>query len=113
MLILNTYGENLDKSIKYSEYIAENVAAARSSESINESVSEETPVNEYGKMKEGYTPTMEEVKKCMDEGMKYEAICEKYPDADHGKIKEYCEKCMKESKSYKESISEKLERFNF
>ena len=101
-------GENVDKSIKYSEYIAENVAAV-GSESINESVSEEAPVNEYGKMKEGYTPTMEEVKKCMDEGMKYEAICEKYPDADHGKIKEYCEECMKETKSYKESISEKLE----
>ena len=48
-------------------------------------------------------------KKCMGEGMKYEAICEKYPDADHGKIKEYCEECMKETKSYKESISEKLE----
>ena len=98
-------GEGLEKSIKYSEYIAENANAVETNaEAINEST-----VNEYGKMKEGYTPTMEEVKKCMDEGMKYEAICEKYPDADHGKIKEYCEECMKETKSYKESISEKLE----
>jgi len=97
-------GENVDKSIKYSEYIAENVAVANS-ESINEST-----VNEYGKMKEGYTPTMEEVKKCCDEGKTYEAICEMYPDADKGKIKEMCDACMhKESKSYKDSISEKLE----
>jgi len=33
-----------------------------------------------------------------------------YPDADKGKIKEMCDTCMhKESKSYKDSISEKLE----
>ena len=112
--------ENLNNSIKYSEYIAENVLATKG-ESINESeeISEVAPaVAAVGramaadavakKMSEGYTPTMEEVKKCMDEGMKYEAICEKYPDADKGKIKEYCEACMKEMKSYKESISEKL-----
>jgi len=97
-------GENVDKSIKYSEYIAENVAAV-DAEPINEST-----VNEYGKMKEGYTPTMEEVSKCMGEGMKYEAICEMYPDADKGKIKEMCDKCMhEEKKSYKDTISEKLE----
>ena len=97
-------GENVDKSIKYSEYIAENVAAVNA-EPLNEST-----VNEYGKMKEGYTPTMEEVSKCMGEGMKYEAICEMYPDADKGEIKEMCDKCMhEEKKSYKDTISEKLE----
>jgi hypothetical protein len=101
-------GENVDKSIKYSEYIAENVAAVNA-EPINESVNE-SPVNEYGKMKEGYTPTMEEVSKCMGEGMKYEAICEMYPDADKAVVKEMCDKCMhEEKKSYKDTISEKLE----
>ena len=101
-------GENVDKSIKYSEYIAESVTAVNT-EAVNESVNEST-VNEYGKMKEGYTPTMEEVSKCMGEGMKYEAICEKYPDADKGAIKEMCDKCMhEEKKSYKDTISEKLE----
>jgi len=100
-------GENVDKSIKYSEYIAESVSAVNT-EAVNESVNEST-VNEYGTMKEGYTPTMEEVSKCMGEGMKYEAICEKYPDADKGAIKEMCDKCMhEESKSYKDAISEKL-----
>ena len=96
--------ENLDKSIKYSEYIAENMNSVEG-ESINEST-----VNEYGKMKEGYTPTMEEVKKCMDEGMTYEQVCEKYPDADKGKLKEMCESCGKahETKSYQDEISEKL-----
>ena len=98
----------LTKNIKYSEYIAENVAAVNA-EPINESVNE-SAVNEYGKMKEGYTPTMEEVSKCMGEGMKYEAICEMYPDADKGAIKEMCDKCMhEEKKSYKDTISEKLE----
>ena len=102
-------GENVDKNIKYSEYIAENVTAVNDG-AINENASVAAVAGAVAsKMMEGYTPTMEEVKKCMDEGMKYEAICEKYPDADHGKIKEYCEKCMKEMKSYKESISEKLE----
>ena len=98
-------GESVDKSIKYSEYIAENVAATNS-ESINESI-----LPKPKKMlPEGYTPTMEEVSKCMGEGMKYEAICEMYPDADKGKIKEMCDKCMhKENKSYKDTISEKLE----
>ena len=97
-------GENLTKSIKYSEYIAENANTVEGT-SINESA-----VNEYGKMKEGYTPTMEEVSKCMGEGMKYEAICEMYPDADKGAIKEMCDKCMhEEKKSYKDTISEKLE----
>lgn len=100
-------GENVDKSIKYSEYIAESVSAVNT-EAVNESVNEST-VNEYGTMKEGYTPTMEEVSKCMGEGMKYEAICEMYPDADKGAIKEMCDKCMhEESKSYKDAISEKL-----
>ena len=100
-------GENVDKSIKYSEYIAESVSAVNT-EAVNESVNEST-VNEYGTMKEGYTPTMEEVSKCMGEGMKYEAICEQYPDADKGAIKEMCDKCMhEESKSYKDAISEKL-----
>ena len=34
----------------------------------------------------------------------------KYPDADKGAIKEMCDKCMKEEKkSYKDTISEKLE----
>jgi len=60
-------------------------------------------------MKEGYTPTLEEVSKCMGEGMKYEQVCEQYPDADKGAIKEMCDKCMhEESKSYKDTISEKL-----
>ena len=96
-------GENLTKSIKYAEYIAENANTVEE-ESINEST-----VNEYGDMKEGYTPTYEEVSKCMGEGMKYEAICEKYPDADKGAVKEMCDKCMhEESKSYKDTISEKL-----
>ncbi len=97
--------ESLDKSIKYSEYIAENVSSVKG-EAINEST-----VNEYGAMKEGSMPTMEEVKKCMDEGMTYEQVCEKYPDADKGKLKEMCESCSKkhEAKSYKDSISEKLE----
>ena len=95
--------ENLNKSIKYTEYIAENVNAVEE-ESINESA-----VNEYGKMKEGYTPTLEEVKKLHSEGMKYEGVCEKYPDADKTKIKEMYDKCANEMKSYKESISEKLE----
>ena len=96
-------GESLTKSIKYSEYIAENANTVKG-EAINEST-----VNEYGKMKEGYTPTMEEVSKCMGEGMKYEQVCEKYPDADKGAIKEMCDKCMhEESKSYKDAISEKL-----
>ena len=100
-------GENVDKSIKYSEYIAESVSAVNT-EAVNESVNEST-VNEYGTMKEGYTPTMEEVSKCMGEGMKYEAICEMYPDADKGKIKEMCDKCMhEEKKSYKDTITEKL-----
>ena len=98
-------GENVDKSIKYSEYIAENVAAVNS-ESINESI---LPKIKKA-LPEGYTPTMEEVSKCMGEGMKYEAICEMYPDADKGKIKEMCDKCMHtEKKSYKDTISEKLE----
>ena len=97
-------GENLTKAIKYSEYIAENANTVEGT-SINESA-----VNEYGKMKEGYTPTMEEVSKCMGEGMKYEQVCEKYPDADKGAIKEMCDKCMhEEKKSYKDTISEKLE----
>ena len=96
-------GEGLDKSIKYSEYIAEN-ATTINAKAINEST-----VNEYGKMKEGYTPTLEEVSKCMGEGMKYEQVCEQYPDADKGAIKEMCDKCMhEESKSYKDTISEKL-----
>jgi len=81
--------ESLDKSIKYSEYIAENVSSVKG-EAINEST-----VNEYGAMKEGSMPTMEEVKKCMDEGMTYEQVCEKYPDADKGKLKEMCESCSK------------------
>ena len=97
-------GENLTKSIKYSEYIAENANTVKAA-SINESA-----VNEYGKMKEGYTPTMEEVSKCMGEGMKYEQVCEMYPDADKAVIKEMCDKCMhEEKKSYKDTISEKLE----
>ena len=96
-------GEGLDKSIKYSEYIAENATT------VNAEVINESTVNEYGKMKEGYTPTMEEVSKCMGEGMKYEQIYEKYPDANEGKLKEMCDKCMREeSKSYKDTISEKL-----
>ena len=97
-------GENVDKSIKYSEYIAENVNVVKG-DSINES-----DVISEMKMKEGYTPTMEEVSKCMGEGMKYEQVYEMYPDADKGKLKEMCNKCMKEeSKSYKDTISEKLE----
>ena len=98
-------GENVDKSIKYSEYIAENINTPNAN-SINEGT-----VNEYGKM-EGVTPTMEEVSKCMGEGMTYEQVCEKYPDADKGKLKEMCESCGKthETVDYKNSIEEKLEK---
>ena len=98
-------GENVDKSIKYSEYIAENINTPNAN-SINEGT-----VNEYGKM-EGATPTMEEVSKCMGEGMTYEQVCEKYPDADKGKLKEMCESCGKthETVDYKNSIEEKLEK---
>ena len=98
-------GENVDKSIKYSEYIAENATAANT-EAINEGT-----VNEYG-MKEGAMPTMEEVSKCMAEGMTYEQVCEKYPDADKAKLKEMCESCGKthETVDYKNSIEEKLEK---
>ena len=93
-------GENVDKSIKYSEYIAENVNAPNAG-SINE-----------GYANEGAMPTMEEVSKCMDEGMTYEQVCEKYPDADKGKLKEMCESCGKthETVDYKNSIEEKLEK---
>jgi len=98
-------GENVDKSIKYSEYIAENINTPKA-DSINEGT-----VNEYGKM-EGATPTMEEVSKCMGEGMTYEQVCEKYPDADKAKLKEMCESCGKthETVDYKNSIEEKLEK---
>lgn len=98
-------GEGLEKSIKYSEYIAENVNTPNA-ESINEGT-----VNEYGKM-EGAIPTMEEVQKCANEGMTYEQVCEKYPDADKGKLKEMYESCGKahESENYKDSIEEKLEK---
>jgi hypothetical protein len=98
-------GENVDKSIKYSEYIAENINTPNA-DSINEGT-----VNEYG-MKEGAMPTMEEVSKCMEEGMTYEQVCEKYPDADKGKLKEMCESCGKthETVDYKNSIEEKLEK---
>ena len=98
-------GEGLEKSIKYSEYIAENVNTPNA-ESINEGT-----VNEYGKM-EGAMPTMEEVQKCANEGMTYEQVCEKYPDADKGKLKEMYESCGKahESENYKDSIEEKLEK---
>ena len=93
-------GENVDKSIKYSEYIAENVNAPNAG-SINE-----------GYANEGAMPTMEEVSKCMDEGMTYEQVCEKYPDADKAKLKEMCESCGKthETADYKNSIEEKLEK---
>ena len=93
-------GENVDKSIKYSEYIAENVNIPNAA-SINE-----------GYANEGAMPTMEEVSKCMDEGMTYEQVCEKYPDADKGKLKEMCESCGKthETVDYKNSIEEKLEK---
>ena len=98
-------GENVDKSIKYSEYIAENVNTPNAG-SINEGT-----VNEYG-MKEGAMPTIEEVSKCMGEGMTYEQVCEKYPDADKAKLKEMCESCGKthETVDYKNSIEEKLEK---
>ena len=98
-------GENLTKSIKYSEYIAENANTVKGT-LINESA-----VNEYG-MKEGAMPTMEEVSKCMGEGMTYEQVCEKYPDADKAKLKEMCESCGKthETADYKNSIEEKLEK---
>ena len=100
-------GENVDKSIKYSEYIAENVAVVNS-ESINESI---LPKIKKA-LPEGYTPTMEEVSKCMGEGMTYEQVCEKYPDADKAKLKEMCESCGKthETVDYKNSIEEKLEK---
>ena len=98
-------GENVDKSIKYTEYVAENVNSTN-----GESINEDT-VNEYG-MKESSMPTIEEVSKCMDEGMTYEQVCEKYPDADKAKLKEMCESCGKthEAEDYKESIEEKLNK---
>ena len=57
-------------------------------------------------------PTIEEVSKCMGEGMTYEQVCEKYPDADKAKLKEMCESCGKthETVDYKNSIEEKLEK---
>lgn len=98
-------GEGLEKSIKYSEYIAENVNAVEG-EAINEGT-----VNEYG-MKEGNLPTMDEMQKMVDEGMKFEQICEKYPDCDKTRMKEMFEACGKthEGKNYKDSISEKLDK---
>ena len=44
--------------------------------------------------------------------MTYEQVCEKYPDADKGKLKEMCESCGKthETVDYKNSIEEKLEK---
>jgi hypothetical protein len=97
-------GENVDKGIKYSEYIAENVnLGTPKADHINE-----------GYATEGSDPTMEEVSKCMGEGMTYEQVCEKYPDADEGKLKEMCGKCseVKEEATvdYKNSIEEKLEK---
>ena len=97
-------GENVDKGIKYSEYIAENV---------NLGTTKADHINE-GYATEGSDPTMEEVSKCMGEGMTYEQVCEKYPDADKGKLKEMCGKCSEvkeeETVDYKNSIEEKLEK---
>ena len=95
-------GENVDKGIKYSEYIAENINKPNG-ESINE-----------GYATEGSDPSMKEVSKCMGEGMTYEQVCEKYPAADKGKLKEMCGKCSEvkeeETVDYKNSIEEKLEK---
>lgn len=98
-------GEGLEKSIKYSEYIAENLNSVEG-DALNEGT-----VNEYG-AKEGAMPTMEEVEKCISEGMTYEQVCEKYPSCDKARLKEMYEACGKkhEGKNYKDSISEKLDK---
>ena len=94
-------GEGLEKSIKYSEYIAENVNSVEG-EAINEGMA----VNAEA------MPSMDEMQKCVDEGMTYEQVCEKYPGRDKAKLKEMYEACGKshESENYKDSIEEKLER---
>jgi len=93
--------EGLDKSIKYSEYIAENVNSVEG-ETLNEAMA----VNAES------MPSMEEMQKCVDEGMTYEQVCEKYPGCDKGRLKEMYEACGKkhEGEDYKNSIEEKLER---
>jgi len=96
-------GENVDKSIKYAEYIAENVNSVEG-ESINE-----------GMYNEGKMPSMKEMQEMVDEGMKFEQICEKYPDCDKNRMKEMFEACgkkheAKSSEDYKESIEEKLNK---
>ena len=94
-------GEGLEKSIKYSEYIAENVNSVEG-ETLNEAMA----VNAEA------MPSMEEMQKCVDEGMTYEQVCEKYPGCDKGRLKEMYEACGKkhEGEDYKNSIEEKLER---
>jgi hypothetical protein len=94
-------GEGLEKSIKYSEYIAENVNSVEG-ETLNEAMA----VNAEA------MPSMEEMQKCVDEGMTYEQVCEKYSGCDKGRLKEMYEACGKkhEGEDYKNSIEEKLER---
>ena len=40
-------------------------------------------------------PSMDEMKKCVSEGMSKEAVCEKYSKCDEGEIKEMYEQCKK------------------
>ena len=92
-------GEGLENSIKYSEYIAENVNSVKG-ETLNEAMA----VNAEA------MPSMEEMQKCVDEGMTYEQVCEKYPGCDKTRLKEMYEACGKKHEDYKNSIEEKLER---
>ena len=62
--------------------------------------------DQIDEMSENKLPTNEEVTKCIADGMTYEQVCEKYPDADKAKLKEMYESCGKKH----ESVSEKLNK---
>ena len=51
-------------------------------------------------MEEGKLPSMDEMKKCVSEGMSEEAVCEKYSNCDEGKIMEMYEQCKMEEGAY-------------
>jgi len=65
-----------------------------------------TGSDQIDEMSENKMPTNEEVTKCIADGMTYEQVCEKYPDADKSKLKEMYESCGKKH----ESVSEKLNK---
>jgi len=65
-----------------------------------------TGSDQIDEMSENKLPTNEEVTKCIADGMTYEQVCEKYPDADKAKLKEMYESCGKKH----ESVSEKLNK---